>query len=142
MQELLHNEVFILGAMAVIIFAATQLMKLPIKFFTNKIKNEVLRKRVNSVILLIPFALGVLLEFLYGKYVMFSPFSVIQGLGYGFSGISFYNIVERFFGIKTKNPYDSVEGKAVTELIQSVSADGKIDNKDQDAVKAFWDKVK
>lgn len=142
MQELLHNKVFILCAMAVIIFAVTQVLKLPIKFFTNKIKNQTTRKRVNATILLIPFALGILFEFLYGKYIAITTFSVINGLGYGFSGISLYSIVERFFGIKTRNPYDSAEGKAVTELIQSVSADGKIDSKDQDAVKAFWDKVK
>lgn len=142
MQELLHNKVFILCAMAVIIFAVTQVLKLPIKFFTNKIKNQTTKKRVNATILLIPFALGILFEFLYGKYVTITPFNVITGLGYGFSGISLYNIVERFFGIKTRNPYDSEEGQAVTELIQSVSADGKIDSKDQDAVKAFWDKVK
>lgn len=142
MQELLHNKVFILCAMAVIIFAVTQVLKLPIKHFTNKIKNETVRKRVNATILCIPFALGILFEFLYGKYIAITTFSVINGLGYGFSGISLYSIVERFFGIKTRNPYDSAEGKAVTELIQSVSADGKIDSKDQDAVKAFWDKVK
>lgn len=142
MQELLHNKVFILCAMAVIIFAVTQVLKLPIKFFTNKIKNQTTRKRVNATILLIPFALGILFEFLYGKYVTITPFNVITGLGYGFSGISLYSIIERFFGIKTANPYESDEGKAVTELISKVSADGKVDENDQDAVKAFWDKVK
>lgn len=142
MQELLHNKVFILCAMAVIIFAVTQVLKLPIKFFTNKIKNQTTRKRVNATILLIPFALGILFEFLYGKYVTITPFNVITGLGYGFSGISLYSIIERFFGIKTANPYESDEGKAVTELISKVSADGKVDETDQDAVKAFWDKVK
>lgn len=142
MQELLHNKVFILCAMAVIIFAVTQVLKLPIKFFTNKIKNQTTRKRVNATILLIPFALGILLEFFYGKYVTITPFNVITGLGYGFSGISLYSIIERFFGIKTANPYESDEGKAVTELISNVSADGKVDENDQDAVRAFWDKVK
>jgi hypothetical protein len=142
MQELLHNKVFVLCAMAVIVFALTQVLKLPIKFFTKKIKNETARKRVNATILLIPFALGILFEFLYGKYVTILPFNVINGLGYGFSGISLYSIVERFFGIKTQNPYDTKEGKAVTELISNISSDGKIDEKDHDAVKAFWDKVK
>jgi hypothetical protein len=142
MQELLHNKVFILCAMAVIIFAVTQVLKLPIKFFTNKIKNQTTRKRVNATILLIPFALGILLEFFYGKYVTITPFNVITGLGYGFSGISLYSIIERFFGIKTANPYETEEGRAVTELISKVSADGKVDENDHDAVKAFWDKVK
>ena len=142
MQGLLHNKVFILCAMAVIIFAVTQVLKLPIKFFTNKIKNQTTRMRVNATILLIPFALGILFEFFYGKYVTITPFNVITGLGYGFSGISLYSIIERFFGIKTANPYESDEGKAVTELISKVSADGKVDENDQDAVRAFWDKVK
>ena len=142
MQELLHNRVFIWGAMAVIIFAVTQVLKLPIKHFTNKIKDATVKKRVNATILLIPFALGVLFEFLYGKYFMATPFSIVNGLGYGVSRISLYSVIERFLGVKTKNPYDSEEGKAVTELIDGVIADGKFDEKDQDAVKAFWEKVK
>ena len=44
MAELLKNEYFVGVVMAVIIFAFTQVLKMPIKFLTAKIKNERTRK--------------------------------------------------------------------------------------------------
>lgn len=140
--NLLHNNYFIWCAMAVIIFLVTQLIKLPIKHFTNKIKNERVRKIVNSVILLIPFGLGILAEFLYSTYYLHVAFTVITGLGYGTAGISLYGIVERFFKVKVENPYDSEEGKAVTDLVEKVTKDGVVDENDMTAVNEFLDKVK
>ena len=142
MKELLYNEYFVWCAMAVIIFIATQILKLPIKFGTKHIKNERVRKIANATILLIPFGLGVALDFLYSTYILHTAFSVIAGLGYGTAGISLYGVVERFFKVKVENPYNSEEGKAVTELVEEVSKDGKVDKKDKDAVKEFWEKVK
>ena len=142
MKELLYNAYFVVCAMAVIIFIATQFLKLPIKFGTKHIKNERVRKIANSVILLIPFALGIALDFLYSTYILHTAFSIIAGLGYGTAGISLYGVVERFFKVKVSNPYDSEEGKAVTELVNEVSKDGKVDKKDTDAIKEFWKKVK
>ena len=142
MKELLYNAYIVWCAMAVIIFIATQFLKLPIKFGTKHIKNERVRKIANSVILLIPFALGIALDFLYSTCILHTAFSVIAGLGYGTAGISLYGVVERFFKVKVSNPYDSEEGKAVTELVNEVSKDGKVDKKDTDAVKEFWKKVK
>lgn len=142
MKELIYNAYFAWCAMAVIIFFATQLLKFPIKFGTKHIKNERVRKIANSVILLIPFALGIALDFLYSTYILHTAFSVIAGLGYGTAGISLYGVVERFFEVKVANPYDTEEGKAVTELVEKVSKDGKVDKKDTDAVKEFWKKVK
>lgn len=141
-KNLLASENFVWCVMAVIIFALTQLLKLPIKYFTKKIKNERLRRIVNATILLIPFALGVLADFLYSTYYLHSAFTVITGLGYGTAGISLYGVVERFFKVKTKDPYDSEEGKAVKELVGEVSKDGKVDGEDKHAVKDFWYKVK
>lgn len=142
MKELLYNEYFVWCAMAVIIFIATQFLKLPIKFGTKHIKNARVRKMANATILLIPFALGIALDFLYSTYILHTAFSVIAGLGYGTAGISLYGVVERFFKVKVENPYDTEEGKAVTELVEKVSKDGKVDKKDKDAVKEFWKKVK
>lgn len=139
--KLLENEYFVLSAMALIIFGLTQLLKLPIKFFTNKLKNKRARKMVNATILLIPFALGVLADFLYSTYYLHTAFSVITGLGYGTAGISLYGVIERFFKIKTENPYNSEEGQAVIELVGEISADGKVDNNDKHAVKDFWNKA-
>ena len=141
-SELLKNEYFVGCAMAVIIFALTQVLKLPIKHFTKKIKNERGRKMVNATILLIPFIVGLLCEFLYATHYLHTAFSLIRGLSYGTAGISLYGIIERFLGVKTKNPYESKEGEAVTEFVAQVSQDGKVDKNDKHAVKDFWDKVK
>lgn len=140
--ELLKNPFFVSCAMAVIIFALTQVLKLPIKHFTKKIKNERVRRMVNATILLIPFALGVLADFLYSTYYLQTAFTVITGLGYGTAGISLYGVIERFFKVKIENPYDSEEGQAVKELVKDVSKDKKVDVNDKNAVKDFWNKVK
>lgn len=140
-KQLLANEYFVWCAMAVIIFGVTQLLKLPIKLCTKRIKNERVRRSVNAIILLIPFALGILAEFLYTTYYLHTAFTVITGLGYGTAGISLYGIVERFFKVKVPNPYDTDEGKAVKEFVDNVTADGKVDDEDIDAVKNFYKKI-
>lgn len=141
-HKLLNNEYFVWCAMAVIIFALTQVLKLPIKYFTKKISNERVRRMVNATILLIPFALGVLADFLYSTYYLHTAFTVITGLGYGTAGISLYGAIERFFKVKTDNPYESEAGKAVAELVEEISKDGKVDESDKHAVADFWNKVK
>lgn len=137
LNTLLHNTYFIWCVMAIIIFALTQLVKLPIKHFTNKITNERARKIVNTTILLIPFALGVLFEFLWSTFYLKEAFSGIIGLGYGTTAISIYGIIERFFKIKIENPYDSEEGDVVKELVQNVAEDGKITKDDFALVEKF-----
>lgn len=139
MAELLKNEYFMGVVMSVIVFAFTQLLKMPIKALTSKIENERTRKIVNGTILLIPFILGVLFEFLLTTLVFHEPFTVIQGLTYGTGGISLYGVVERFF--KVKNPYDTEEGEAVIELVEKVTEDGKVDENDKTALKEFLDLV-
>ena len=141
-HKLLNNEYFVWCAMAVIIFALTQVLKLPIKYFTKKISNQRVRRMVNATILLIPFALGVLVDFLYSTYYLHSAFTIITGLGYGTAGISLYGAIERFFKVKTDNPYETEAGKAVTELVEEISKDGKVDENDKHAVADFWNKVK
>ena len=141
-HKLLNNEYFVWCAMAVIIFALTQVLKLPIKACTKHIKNERLRRMVNATILLIPFALGVLADFLYSTYYLHTAFTVITALGYGTAGISLYGAIERFFKVKTENPYETEAGKAVTELVDEISKDGKVDENDKHAVADFWNKVK
>lgn len=144
MVELLHNKAFILAAMGAIIFAITQLVKQPIKVLTKRfIKNPRAKKMANIVILFVPFALGIIADILYSTYFLHTAFSIITGLGYGMAAISLYSAVERFFGTKIDNPYkDTKEGKAVVELTEEIGKDGKIDEKDADPIKAFWDKVK
>lgn len=146
MRELLTNKYFVVGLMAVIVFIATQFIKLPIKHFTSKIADERKRRMANATILLIPFILGVALDILYSKFITCEEISIIssavRGLGYGMAGISLYGIIERFFKVKIANPYETEEGEAVTEMVVAVTADKKIDKKDADPVKDFWKKVK
>ena len=140
--ELLKNEYFVWCAMAVIIFALTQVLKLPIKACTKHISNERVRRMANATILLIPFLVGIALDFIYATYYLHGAVSILNGLGYGTAGISLYGAIERFFKVKVENPYDTKEGKAVVELVGEVSKDGKVDESDKHAVKDFWEKVK
>lgn len=144
LENFLHNPNIVWCIMAVIIFLVTQLLKLPIKYFTNKIKNERKRKIVNATILLIPFGLGILLDFLYSSYYLQDPtaFNIIVGLGYGTAGISLYSIIERTFKVKVDNPYKTEEGKAVTEFVDDITKDEKVDDSDSSAVQDFLDKLK
>lgn len=123
MWELLTNPYFVSCAMAIIIFLMTQALKLPIKFGTKHIKNPDVRKKVNATILLIPFGLGVLADFLYSTYVMQTAFTVITGLGYGTAGISLYGVVERFFKIKLDNPYNTEEGELALKVVEDAKKD-------------------
>lgn len=141
METLLRNEAFILGAMGFVIFGLTQLLKLPIKFFTSKIENERGRRIVNATILLIPFACGILGDYLYATYYLHTAYNIITGLSYGLSAISLYGFVERFFKVKVANPYESEEGKAVVGLVSSISKDGKVDSNDKSAVQSFLEKL-
>lgn len=140
--QLLNNEYFVWCAMALIIFIATQILKLPIKACTKHIKRERARKIANATILLIPFGLGVLCDFLYCTYYLHTVFSIITGLGYGTAGISLYGVIERFFKVKTINPYETKEGQAVLSLVGNITNDGKVDKNDTNAIKEFYDKVK
>lgn len=142
LAKILHNEYFIWCAMAVIVFGVTQLLKLPIKVCTKRIQNERVRKIVNGTILLIPFALGVLFEFLYSTYYLHTAFTIITGLGYGTAGVSLYGVVERFFKVKTDNPYKTEEGEAILELVEEVVKDDKVDESDKQALKDYLNKVK
>lgn len=143
MSQLLSNNYFVVSVMAIVIFFVTQLLKIPVKAFTKKIKDERIRRMANLSILLIPFALGIALDIIYSAFVTHTAFSIIVGLGYGSAGISLYATIERFFKVKIPNPYtETEEGKAVAELAEKVTADKKIDKNDIDPVKDFWKKVK
>ena len=137
MQELIHNEWFVLSMAALLIFGLTQLLKTPIKLATKRIANERVRRMVNATILIIPFALGVVFEIAYSHFVGVSPFSWIT---YGTAATGAYSFAERFF--KVPNPYNTEEGKAAVEFVEAINADGKIDENDTDRVKAYLEKVK
>lgn len=150
MTELLQNPVFVYTAMAAIIFGLTQGLKWAfVKPWTNRIKNERVRKAVNTTIYFIPYALGCVCEFLYSVCYLQGDFSIVSGIIHGTSGIAFYGVFERIYALATgkssnlKNPYTETEvGVAVKQLMDSVIADGKVDKADSPALKAFLEKVK
>lgn len=139
MAELLNNPAFVMGVMSAIIFALTQGLKQIIKLGSKHITNERARRMVNATILLIPFALGIVAEFLYGGFYLHTAFNLLHALSYGAGAISVYGVVERFF--KVKNPYDTAEGKEALALVANVSKDGKLDKGDISAVEKFMNKV-
>lgn len=146
-KELLTNSYFIGGVMAVLTFAITQLLKLPIKNFTKWLTakynlSQRATKIMNVSILFIPFAIGLGFEALYYTHYLHAAFTGLRGLSIGASSITLFNAIERFFKVKIPNPYtDTEEGKAVVKLVEDVTADGKIDHEDVDAVQEFLDKI-
>jgi hypothetical protein len=141
-QDILRNNAVIWIAMSIIIFIFTQLIKLPIKWATSHFKNEKVRVIVNTLIYLIPFGVGIGLDFVYSTFVLNIASSITNGLQYALSAMALYSTIERFLKIKVENPYDTEHGKAVVEMVVEVSKDKKIDKNDSNAVKDFWKKVK
>ena len=140
--ELLNNANFVWGAMAVIIFAFTQLFKLPIKHFTSKIGNVRAKKLANISILFLAFALAVLLDFLFAYFYLKEGVDLLRALR-NWSGSSVvYSFIERFFGVKVENPMDTEEGEAVVDCVTDICEDNKVDNDDKGALEEFWDRVK
>lgn len=139
MDALLTNQLFIIGVLSALIFGITQGLKQFIKLGTKRIKNERVRRMVNMTILLLPFGLAFLAEFLWGVLYLQGTYSVECALTYGTGAISLYGIVERF--LKVKNPYDTAEGKEALELVGEITKDGKVDKNDISAVERFIKKV-
>ena len=123
---ILRNHDIMIWVMAIIVFLLTQVLKLPIKHFTKKIKVEKTRKAINSVILVLPFVLGCLFEFLYCRFIKKEAFDVVAGFLMGGQSIAFYGIFERFLGVKIENPYDTDEGKAVLDSVSDAVSDGTV----------------
>lgn len=150
MNSVIQNSSFVYFAMAILIFLLTQGLKwVFVKPWTNKIENEKVRKAINTSIYFIPYALGLIFEFLYSVMIMHGEFNTVMGFIHGTSGIACYGLFERFYAFLTgkssnlENPYENtVAGKAVKELMDSVIEDGKVDGNDKSAVQTFFEKVK
>ena len=138
MAELLNNEYFVWGAMALVVLLFSQLLKLPIKAITKKtIKNESARSRVNTVLMLIPLGLGVLCDWLFCTLYLHIPFSVVEGIKVGGTAVTLYGMLEKL--IKGAESKETVE---TLELVENITNDGKVDKNDKSAVKEFLNKVK
>lgn len=73
----------------------TQVAKLPIKAFTKKIKNDALRQKVNLVIVLIPFGLGLLASWL----LTFAGYNFLYeaGIVWGTTSMVIYELATKAF---------------------------------------------
>lgn len=141
MEWLKNNQSAMLWIMAVAVFLVTFVLKFPIKIFTKRISNENVRKSVNSIILLIPFALGILVQFIYSRYFLHIGLDILEGLKVGTASITMYAIIERVLGFKINNPYKKLDVKIIEETIGDIVEDKKLDIKDIDTVKNALDKL-
>ena len=126
LKVILYNQKIMIWIMALLVFLLTQLLKFPIKFFTNKIKKESTRKAVNSTIMLLPFALGCLVEYIYCYYILHCAFDLTAGFILGGQSMAFYGIIDHLFGIKIENELETEEGQEVLEAISDAQADGVV----------------
>ena len=84
----------------------TQVVKLPIKALTNKIVNETLRKKVNTVIIFIPVGLGMMASWLltFAGYTFAYEAGIIWGM---FSQVIYEFFTKVFKRIKSGEDVDS-----------------------------------
>lgn len=120
---IVENYGWITFIMVALISGITEILKLPLKKLTSKIKNEKLRKLANKSIILIAFGLAFLLRYLGSlvlpKFISYEPvLSLVEG---AFSNLV-YAIGE---GLITP-----LKAKEVGETIKDVSADGEISASD------------
>lgn len=79
----------------IVVLILTQVLKLPIKLFTSKIKDENLRKKVNAVIMIIPCLVGIGLSALLTIWSF--EFSVQAGLFWGLTSQTLYEFATRLW---------------------------------------------
>lgn len=140
LEQLLADQAFVWGSMAIIVLLLTQVLKcLIVKPFTKLIKNEAVRERVDCIIVLIPLAIGIVLDFFYSTYFLQTAPNMIEGIKYGATAIAIYSPFAKFFG--AKNVYESAKGKKALEFVEGIVSDGKIDAKDGEKVKEFLEMV-
>jgi hypothetical protein len=138
MKELLNNQTFVWGAMSIVVLILSQLLKLPIKALTEKtIKDKNVRDRVNVTIMLIPLALGILVDYFFCTYYLKLAFDIIEGVKIGGTAITLYGVLEKLFKGKV-----SEETQGTLELTKDIVKDGKLNAKDGEIVKDFINKVK
>ena len=138
MIELLNNQTFVWGAMSIIVLIISQLLKLPIKALTEKvIKNKSVRDRVNVTIMLIPLALGILVDYMFCTYYLHIVFDIAEGLKIGGTAITLYGMLEKLFkGSVSKETENAIA------LSNEITADGKLDKKDGEIVQEFINRIK
>lgn len=148
MQALLENQVFVYATMAILVFAITQGLKWAfVKPWTKKIKNEKIKKGINTIIYFFPYFVGIALEFAYSVWLMQVEPNMLMGAINGGAAHSVYSLYEHLYGLATGKKAKNGENKsdfekAVEQLVMGVVEDNKVDGNDCPKLKAFMDKVK
>lgn len=112
---------FFAVAILIAVFALTEVCKLPIKHFTAKIQDEITRKRVNAVIMLLPFAWGIAAcEFM---TIFGFKFSIVVGLAIGAIDFFVFEVLSRLLpdvklGLISKKKIDTAITESVETTIQ------------------------
>lgn len=115
----------------VIVLILTEFIKLPIKHFTDKIENEDVRKKVNSVIMLIPIAFGFAISWIL-TYFGFK-FSTVISLVWGVTSIAIYEFISRIMKRIKKGEVITTETIA-TDIKESFSVAETADSKFKELV--------
>lgn len=113
--ELLMTKPALFVAFGFIVFLLTYLLKKPIKHYTARIKDEQKRKLTNKWILLIPFALALLVYFIYHGFVTkewFSEGELVFSSAFSIAAmaITIYNVFE---GLKGKKSVYETDADAI-----------------------------
>ena len=132
LEYLINNYGWISLVMVILVTGILQLIKLPVKCLTKKIKNDTLRKLVNKVFILMAFGLAFGLYYL-GSVILpqFVAYSALESIITGAFSVVIYALGE---GILKK---DSV--KVLKETIVEITEDGKVT---KDEVKSAYEKFK
>ncbi len=139
MKELLNDDYFILVAMSLVICILTQIIKFPIKHFTDKIKSSKKEGRITTIIMLIPLILGIVINFFFNTYYLHIPFAPLDGLTWGSTSIVLYNAIKRVLTGNNTSEADKKAEQAVNALVQDIKQDGQLNAGDIDAVKEYFD---
>lgn len=110
----------------------TQVVKLPIKALTKKIKNDTLRKKVNIIVMAIPFGLGLLASWL----LTFAGYEFIYeaGIVWGAVSIIIYELATRVFK-RIKNGEDIDDTTLKGDLNEATKSSQSVTDEFQSLVK-------
>lgn len=135
-EYLIHNYGWISLVMVFLVTGILQLIKLPVKCLTKKIKNEALRKLINKVFILMAFGLAFGLYYLGSKILpQFISYSSLESVVIGAFSIVVYALGE---GIIKKN-----SAKALSTVIKEITEDGEITKEEvKTAYQKFQEELK
>lgn len=115
-------------ATLIVITALTEVLKLPVKHFTDKIQNKSLRNKVNIVIVFIPVALAFAAD---GLFTLWGySFSITVGFAWGGASQVLYEFISRLFARIKKG--EDVTGEDVKEDFEDSVDDVKTAEKEFD----------